>query len=147
MKCFLAIATVTEYSVGVPINAAKVTEKTEQGRDLPSVTPQGRFLVPTPPDILSLRPLHPPYVVARFDQIVKDSVEKSLMAAWDDFTESEPDPSKTPVLHFNVWDLYVSNPGDKKHDVTNPMDKFRRIVHNSVAFKISKDQHSPEPLP
>jgi hypothetical protein len=142
------------HFVGAPINATKVTKKIEElfpgviPRNLPSVTEKGRFLIPTPPIIRSLRPLHPPYLIGRFDQIIKASVEKSLVAAWKElvkldvrFPKAESNRSKTPALHLGIWELYASQPritGDSRqsNDVTTAMDKFLRIVHHLIAPKI-----------
>jgi hypothetical protein len=71
---FLATVTITpaEYPgdfVQAPINADNVTKKIAKlfpgliPHDLPCVTEEGHFLVPTPPNILASNPLHPPYLI------------------------------------------------------------------------------------
>lgn len=139
--------------VGAATNAAKVTEKIEDlfpgiPYNLSSVTADGRFLIPTPPIVRSLRPLHPPYLVGRFDKIVKAPVEKSLLAAWKElvkldirYPKVEANRSKTPALHLGIWELYAAEPritGDswQTGDVTSVMDKFLHIIHHSIAPKI-----------
>ena len=143
------------HFVGAPINSKEVTKKMEEvfpeviPCDLPSVTEKGRFFIPTPPIIRSLCPLHPPYLIGRFDQIVKASVEKSLVAAWKElvnldprFPKAELRRSNTPALHLGTWELYASTPritGDSRQqndDVIAAMDNFLRIVHRSIAPKI-----------
>ena len=143
--------------LGAPINASKVTNKINHlfpgviPCELPSVTEEGRFLIPTPPIVRSLRPIHPPYLIGRFDHIVKASIQKSLVAAWKDLMKLDvkfPKPkrdsnrSKTPSLHLGVWELYSALPRitedslDQNDAVILAMDKFLRIV-GSIAPKIS----------
>ncbi len=142
------------HFVGAPTNATKVTEKIEElfpgviPHNLPSVTEEGRLLIPTPPIIRSLCPFHPPYLVGRFDQIVKPSVEKSLVTAWKElvkldvrFPKAEANRSKTSALHLGTWELYAAEPritGDswQTDNVNAAMDKFLRIVHHSIGPKI-----------
>jgi len=135
--------------VGAPTNATKVTEKMAQLFPGLIPTAEGRFLVPTPSETLALQPLHPPYLIGRFDRIVKESVQRSLMLAWDEFVKldvrfpkADPHRSKTPALHLGVWELYASNPritGDSTNqndDVVKAMDRFLGIVNNCIAPKI-----------
>lgn len=142
------------HFVGAPINATNVIEKIEEHfpgvipHNLPSVTEEGRLLIPTPAIIRSLRRFHPPYLVGRFDRIVKPSVEKSLVAAWKElvkldvrFPKAEANRSKTPALHLGTWELYAGKPritGDswQKDDINAAMDKFLSIVHRSIGPKI-----------
>lgn len=118
-------------------------------RNLPSATTVGRFLVPTPSEILSSNPLHPPYLVARFDQIVKENVNQDLISAWDIFSELavqfpplDKQRSKMPALHLGVWELYVKLPRITKDsvaqpdDVIVPMDKFLQLIQDSVGPKL-----------
>jgi hypothetical protein len=157
---FLATVTITpaEYPgdfVRAPINVDKVTKKIAKlfpgliPCDLPCVTEEGRFLVPTPPNILASNPLHPPYLIGRFDRIIKKDVEHSFLAVWDKFAKldvcfpkAESHRSKTPALHLGVWELYASRPritGDskkQKDEVIKVMDQLLYIVHNSIAPKI-----------
>jgi len=143
------------HFLGAPIDSTKVTQKMEEvfpgviPRDLPSVTAEGRFFIPTPPIIRSLCPLHPPYLVGRFDRIVKAPMQKSLVAAWKElvnldvrFPKAELNRSKTPALHLGTWELYASKPRitgnscQQNDDVIAAMDKFLSIVHCSIAPKI-----------
>lgn len=116
---------------------------------LPSATLEGRFLVPTPSEILSSYPLHPPYLVARFDQIVKEKVNQDLISAWDAFSKLDvqfPPPdkrrSKTSALHLGVWELYDEIPHITKDSVAQPddvivaMDRFLQLIQNSVGSKL-----------
>ena len=118
-------------------------------KDLPSVTAKGRFLIPTPPIVRSLRPLHPPYLIGRFDKIVKAGVEKSLVAAWQNlmkldvqFPKPDPSRSKTPALHLGIWELYSANPRvtedsrNQSNQVIKAMDRFLRILNASISPKI-----------
>src|SRR5260221_4688798 len=75
------------HFLGAPIDSTKVTQKMEEVFpgfilcDLPSVTAEGRFFIPTPPIIRSLCRLHPPSLVVRLHQLVTDPMHKSLLAA------------------------------------------------------------------
>jgi hypothetical protein len=142
------------HLVGAPIDAKKVTQTIEDifpgliPSNLPSVSEEGRFFIPTPPIIRSLRPLHPPYLVGRFDKIVKEQVAKALIAAWKElvsldvrFPKAESNRSKTPALHLGIWEQYGSTPrisldSRQKDKVNEAMDKFLHIVHCSIAPKI-----------
>ncbi len=71
----------------------------------------------TPPNILVLNPFHSPHLIEWFDQIIKEDVKHSLLAAWDKFTKldvcflkEDSYQSKTPALHLGVWELYSSRP-------------------------------------
>jgi hypothetical protein len=118
-------------------------------RNLPTATEKGRFLIPTPPIIRSLLPLHPPYLVARFDRIVKENVNERLMSAWDELMKLGirfPDPdgnrSSTPALHLGVWELYGTNPrltSDTvrfSNDAIVAMDRFLQIIREAISPKL-----------
>jgi len=148
-----------------PTNALKVTKKLQQlypglvPRDLPSVTTEGRFLVKTPSEIMATNPLHPPYIIARFDQLVKPHIERDLILAWDNLNATDvrfppPDPnrSKTPALHLGVWELYSSQPhitGDTRKQSSAAivaMDKLLCLIGKSIGPKLSNILKSHYPI-
>ncbi len=154
-KFLSARDTVEEYPghfVGGPMNAAKVTETIQNlypgliTRDLPSVTTIGRFYIPTP---IKRHALHPPYLIARFDQVVKQSVNERLIAAWDNLLQAGirfPKPhlsrSSTPALHLGIWEAYSKQPfvtSDSRaqsSDVIVAMDKFLYLIRQLIAPKL-----------
>lgn len=117
-------------------------------RNLPTATEKGRFLIPTPPIIRSLLPFHPPYLVARFDWIVKEDVNERLMNAWDElmklgirFPDADKNRSSTPALHLGVWELYDTNPrltSDtvRFSDAIVAMDRFLQIIQEAISPKL-----------
>lgn len=153
----LATQTIKEYPghfVGAPNNAAKVTETLELlypgliPRDLPSVTDEGRFYIPT----LPTKPLtnsHPPFLIARFDRVVNKTVQQRLMNAWDTllhsgvrFPPADENRSATPALHLGIWELYKKRPivtGDTRiqtDDAIIAIDNFLYLIGELIAPKI-----------
>ena len=116
---------------------------------LPSVTTEGRLLIPVPCNVV-LDKNHPPYFALRFDQVVKRSVNNRLLNAWDNMQSLDirfPPPdltrSKTPALHLGVWELYRNEPyvtGDSLNqppDVVQAIDKFLYIIGDRIAPKLT----------
>jgi hypothetical protein len=147
--------TVEDYPRGAPTDAKKFRKKFRKlyrgivPRNLPSITETGRFLVPTPSSILSSQPSHPPYLVARFDQVVKENANQRLISAWDTLIESgvqfpPPDKrrSRSSALHLGVWETYGATPRitrdsvAQSDDVIFAMDRFLQIIQDSVGFKL-----------
>jgi len=156
IKC-LATNTVTvedypKQFIGAPIDSKKFRKnfrKLYPPRNLPSVIKSGRFLCPTPTEILSSHPLHPPYLVARFDQVVKENVNQRLISAWNAFTKlgvrfPPPDKrrSKTPALHLGVWEQYRNTPyitlesKAQSNEVIAAMDRFLQLLQESIGLKL-----------
>jgi hypothetical protein len=146
---------ITDYPahfVGVPTNAAKVTEKINRlfpgiiPGELPGVTGTGRFYIPTPGNPL---PTHPPFLVARFDQVINKSVQQRLLNAWDDllhagirFPHADEHRSTTPALHLGIWETYRKHPivtaatTHQSVEAIAAMDRFLYLIGHLVAPKL-----------
>jgi hypothetical protein len=126
---------------------------------LPIFDPEGSFCI-KPPKMkrkkpLNRRPLHPPFMAARFCHVITVRGQKAIIKAWDGIkllgvqqvkhytSRSEANRSSTPAYHFGIWQVQQPRPVVtqetrlQKPAGLKAIDSLMSAVQRFVAPKVS----------
>jgi hypothetical protein len=108
-------------------------------------------MVPTPKDIQSLDPDHPPFLVLRHDSIISPKKLSEILAAWDFVQSTSPkhhikreNRSATPGYHWGIWEITLDHPcitresREQSKEAILAIDQLLGLVKELVVPKIIK---------
>lgn len=102
------------------------------------------------PNLESLDPRHPPYLMLRFDNVLSIAGQKRIFQAWLDLQSLNPkhhiaremSRSTTPALHVGIWEMssatpYVTRETVKQtEEVIIALDRLLLLVKSLMVPKI-----------